>query len=751
MDESDILAQVNGETDPQRRHRLVRELCAGDSGLQRQIEKVLAAGDLPTTNLGESVESQEECVTETAAYSPSLPQRGGQIGPYKLLQEIGEGGMGLVFMAQQVDPVRRRVALKVIKPGMDSRQVVTRFEAERQALAVMDHPNIAKVLDAGTTEDGRPYFVMELVNGKPITEYSDEERLTTKQRLKLFTSVCRAVQHAHQKGIIHRDLKPNNILVAEFDGEPVAKVIDFGIAKATGQQLTDKTLFTELGQVVGTIEYMSPEQSRRNQLDVDTRSDVYSLGVVLYKLLTGETPFGSERLRNAAWDEILKIIREETPPRPSVKVGSSPELDQIARDRSGNAARLPSQIRGDLDWIVTKSLEKNRDRRYQSASELADDINRHLNEETVLAAPSNSLDRVSKFIRRNPKTVASLFAATAVVGLLFYLVVYATNQIERRNVRLAEAVTAAQFALDRAQASVIGNEGRWDAATARVDKIAGMLEGEQFLGRDNRNTAEDFIREFQFQKSKRMIDAQIEDIVIRGASDKSLASWREMEVEIRDFFKTHGFDLDLESPQAIGAKIQTHRATTLWIDLLELWIGTRGQIAMFGGPALEIEEMQPWAQVMYQAEQDPVRTAIRKFLYTRPHHRETLDNAIDGVEIATLPPRTIAWLGTSYLIVEEAGKCNEIMQAGLERYPRDILLTHDYAWALTHQERYQEAARLFHRCLVLRDDVPGLWISLASTLEKLGETEAAQSAERKAQELTARRSKNDSRTAAQEP
>ena len=305
------------------------------------------------------------------------------IGPYKLLEQIGEGGMGVVYMAEQQVPVRRHVALKIIKPGMDTRQVIARFEAERQALALMDHPNIAKVLDAGTTDSGRPYFVMELVKGVPITQYCDERRLTPRQRLELFITVCQAVQHAHQKGIIHRDLKPTNVLVAEYDDRPVTKIIDFGVAKAVGQQLTERTMFTQFGQVVGTIEYMSPEQAKFNQLDIDTRTDIYSLGVLLYELLTGETPFDRQRLHSAAFDEMLRIIREEEPPKPSTRLSSSESLPSIAAQRQLDPKKLTTLVSGDLDWIVMKSLEKDRTRRYETANDLARDIERYLHGQPV--------------------------------------------------------------------------------------------------------------------------------------------------------------------------------------------------------------------------------------------------------------------------------------------------------------------------------------------------------------------------------
>src|SRR6478672_8226148 len=307
----------------------------------------------------------------TAAMGPPTERIGQTIGRFKLLERIGEGGFGVVYMAEQQQPVRRKIALKVVKPGMDSRQVLARFEAERQALAIMDHPNIAKVFDAGATDSGRPYFVMELIKGEPITEFCDRNQFSPQQRLELFAQVCHAVQHAHQKGIIHRDIKPTNVLVAMHDTTPVVKVIDFGVAKALGQELTDKTLFTGFAQFLGTPLYMSPEQAGQSAVDIDTRSDIYSLGVLLYELLTGTTPFDKERFKKAAHDEIRRIIREEEPPRPSTRLSESKDrLPSISAQRHTEPGKLTKLVRGDLDWIVMKALEKDRNRRYETANGL---------------------------------------------------------------------------------------------------------------------------------------------------------------------------------------------------------------------------------------------------------------------------------------------------------------------------------------------------------------------------------------------
>ena len=403
---------------PEERAAYLDEVCGACPEVRQRVEHFLSA----QAEIGSFLEVPAPGLLATIA-SPASEHVGTVIGPYTLRELIGEGGMGLVFVAEQQQPVRRKVALKVIKPGMDSRQVIARFEAERQALALMDHPNIARVLDAGTTASGRPYFVMELVKGVPLTEYCDQNRLTPRQRLELFLPICHAVQHAHQKGIIHRDLKPANILVTLHDVTPVVKVIDFGVAKAVGRQLTDKTIYTCMAQFLGTPLYMSPEQAGLSGLDVDTRSDIYSLGVLLYELLTGTTPFESDTLRRAGYDEMRRMIREDEPPRPSTRLSTLEKgvLTTISERRNIDARKLHHDLRGDIDWIVMKALEKDRNRRYESASALAADVQRYLNDEPVEACPPSVRYRLRKFARRNREVLvtggivaAVLVAATAV-------------------------------------------------------------------------------------------------------------------------------------------------------------------------------------------------------------------------------------------------------------------------------------------------------------------------------------------------
>jgi WD40 repeat protein/serine/threonine protein kinase len=445
MNEESIFCEALQKPTPEARAAFLEAACAGDAALRRAVDGLLRAHERAGAFLA------VKDAGRGAIPDDSISERPGTIiGPYKLMEQIGEGGMGLVFVAEQQRPVRRKVALKVIKPGMDTRQVIARFEAERQALALMDHPNIAKVFDGGTTGEkdeggrlkdekdktsasdssfilqpssfrtGRPYFVMELVKGVPITDYCDENQLTPRERLGLFLDVCHAVQHAHQKGIIHRDIKPSNVLIASHDGVPVVKIIDFGVAKAVGQHLTERTLYTQFTQLIGTPLYMSPEQAGQSALDVDTRSDIYSLGVLLYELLTGTTPFDKERLSQASYEEIRRIIREEEPPKPSTRISTVGQAaTTLSTQRKSDPKQLSRLFRGELDWIVMKALEKDRNRRYETASAFAADVQRYLNDEVVEARPPSALYRFRKLVRRHKRgfAMASFAAAVLVAGV----------------------------------------------------------------------------------------------------------------------------------------------------------------------------------------------------------------------------------------------------------------------------------------------------------------------------------------------
>ncbi len=494
-----VFASAQEIESPAERSAYLDQACGGDAALRAEVESLLAAHK----QAGSFMQGTAAWSTPTSAMEPSSEQAGTVIGPYKLLQKIGEGGMGVVFMAEQTQPVHRTVALKIIKPGMDTRRVIARFEAERQALAMMDHPNIAKVLDAGTTNVdrsirereekelisrsqmatleiisrsemttiGRPYFVMELVQGVPITEYCDQCNLTTRERLELFVAVCQAVQHAHQKGVIHRDLKPTNVLVAMQDGRPAPKIIDFGVAKALSQRLTEHTLMTGFAQMVGTPMYMSPEQAELSPLGVDTRSDIYSLGVLLYELLTGATPFDKDRLHAVGHDELRRIIREEEPPRPSDRLSSLSLRERagvretaklattIAEKRRTDPHRLIQTVRGELDWIVMKCLEKDRNRRYETASGLGRDIERYLQDEPVQACPPSAAYRFHKLARRHK---AALISAVAIVVMLLgsvAILAVSNAQVRRESAAREIALKDKDAALkDRDQALVVARE-----------------------------------------------------------------------------------------------------------------------------------------------------------------------------------------------------------------------------------------------------------------------------------------------------
>jgi serine/threonine protein kinase len=466
---------------PAEQSRYLGAACGGDLPLRSRVEQLLAAHNQAGQFLGGAGAT-------AAMNNPSLTERPGtQIGPYKLLQQIGEGGMGVVYMAEQTEPIARRVALKIVKPGMDTRQVIARFEAERQALAMMDHVNIARVLDAGTTDAGRPYFVMELVHGVPITKYCDDNRLTPRQRLELFVPVCQAIQHAHQKGIIHRDVKPSNVMVTLYDGKPVPKVIDFGVAKATEQNLTERTLFTQYGTMVGTLEYMSPEQAEMSALGVDTRSDIYSLGVLLYELLTGNTPLSHKTMKEAAYAEILRLIKEEEPPKPSTRLSDSGEaLASISANRHTEPAKLTKLMRGELDWIVMKTLEKDRNRRYETAKDFAADVQRYLGDEAVQACPPSAGYRFRKFARRNKVALATVSVVSLAVVLAVVSLAVSNVRISREKQQKETALTEKGDALLKAKANYVEAQKQEKLARQNAQRAV----EQSGIARANEKTAE---------------------------------------------------------------------------------------------------------------------------------------------------------------------------------------------------------------------------------------------------------------------
>jgi tetratricopeptide (TPR) repeat protein len=688
------------------------QACAGDAALRQHIEALLRAHDNPGSFLARppldagatgppppvppaDEEGPGRLSGDAPGARPVSEGPGSRIGPYKLLQQIGEGGMGAVFLAEQTEPVRRRVAVKVIKPGMDTAQVVARFEAERQALALMDHPHIAKVLDAGTTHSGRPYFVMELVKGVPLTRYCDERRLTPRERLELFLPVCQAVQHAHQKGVIHRDLKPSNVLVALYDGRPVPKVIDFGVAKATGPRLTERTLFTGFGAIVGTLEYMSPEQAELNQLDIDTRSDIYALGVLLYELLTGTTPLERKRVREAGLLEVLRLIREEETQRPSTRLSTAEDLPAIAAGRGVEPKKLSRLLRGELDWIVMKCLEKERGRRYETANGLARDIERYLHDEPVQACPPSAAYRFRKFVRRH-KT------GLAIAGLILSFLVLLGGGVgwAVRDWAAREAVREQEIsrALEEAETSYQGD--KLPEAVAAVKRAEGLLAGgggSQTLRRRVRRWRTDL-----------GMVVQLEEIPLERAATAQEGGFDAAGADraYREAFRQYGLDVEALDPDEAARRIRASAVKDRLVVALGDWVLVRWMTLALRS------RIQPLLTIAQRADADPDRDRVRKALQRGTW--EGLKGLVRDEKVLG-QPATVVLLGSVLPQVGQPRLAIDILRKAQRRHPGNFWINHDLGVLLLPTQP-GEAVGFLRVALALRPQSPAVHVSLGNGL-----------------------------------
>jgi serine/threonine protein kinase/tetratricopeptide (TPR) repeat protein len=702
------------------RQAYLDQACADDPALRARVEALLRAHDRAGGFLGRVPDPAETAATEQSEGTGPTADLAANVviaGRYRMLERIGEGGMGEVYLAQQTEPIRRLVAVKLVKPGMDSRQVLARFEAERQALAMMDHANIAKVLDAGATPEGRPYFVMELVKGVPITTYSDDHRLEVRERLVLFADVCRAVQHAHQKGVIHRDIKPSNVLVAPYDGKPVVKVIDFGVAKAVGSAsggLTERTLLTGLGAVVGTPEYMSPEQAELNNLDIDTRSDIYALGVLLYELLTGTTPLTRRRMKEAVLLEILRVIREEEPPRPSARLSTTEELPSIAAVRGVEPARLSRLVRGELDWIVMKALEKDRNRRYETANALASDVQRYLTDVPVQACPPSTWYRLRKFARRN-KT------ALAVAGLIVLFMALLGSGwiwvIRDRALRQAEVARGLELALDRAD--LFQGEGKRDEVLTALDRaelLAGQVPPDP--ERDKRLAA---LREWTAaeQRDQQFI-ARFEEIRLKAQSQVNVVENRfVLEAafpEIKEALRGYGIAIKSMAPAEAGARI-LGRPEAIRRDLLAAL-----DVCLDLAPEGDSQTRQWLLATLGVADSDRWRVRARKAVADRDW--KTLEPLARDVDVRTQSIGFLLVVARS-LPPESNSIRLELLRRIQRAYPADLWANHELADELRENDQPVEAIRYYHAAVALRPVSPGIYLNRSLALKAVGELDAA--------------------------
>ena len=621
--------------------------CAGDPARRERVGRLLAADDRPPGILDHP---PDPFSTGSDRPKPALAADALFAGRFKLRQKLGEGGMGEVWVADQAEPVQRRVAVKVIRRGLASAQLLARFEAERQALALMDHPNIAKFVDAGLA-DGQPYFVMELIKGLPITRYCDEARLSPRERIELFAQVCRGTQHAHQKGIIHRDLKPSNILVATYDGRPVPKVIDFGVAKATGSRLTAHSIYTEVGALIGTLEYMSPEQAELNNLDIDTRTDVYALGAILYELLTGAVPFPRERLVGAGLVEMLRIIKEEDPPRPSTRLGETATAPAVAAVRRAEPRKLAALVRGELDWIVMKALAKDRNRRYESATGLAHDLERYLADEPVSAGPPSAAYRVRKFVRRHRGAVAAAVLIAVTLGLLAVGGGALAWQAERqraeerhRRGRTAEAVAAL---LGSADGALRG---------ARPDEAAVALEAAERRGADG--GAEDLAERVAALRADLTLLRELNAIdTFRWMSaDGRAPEPTAVAVRWRGALAAYGLTTDETPASQAAERVTTSVIRDRVLGALDQWLAT---------------DPSAWVRaVLRDADPDPYRDAVRDALAARD--QGAVVGLIGRPAALGQPARFAAVLGHLYGLSAERRRA--VLLSALRTRPGDLAL-----------------------------------------------------------------------------
>ncbi len=697
MDEEAIFITALEMTSADLRTSYLDQACAGNADLRRQVEELLAAHRQAGRFL-DNAAAAWNAQLPTVAQLPNPEGLGTMIGPYKLLEQIGEGGMGLVFVAQQRQPVRRKVALKVIKPGMDTRQVIGRFEAERQALALMDHANIAKVFDGGTTDSGRPYFVMELVKGKPITEYCDQNQILIRQRLELFVHVCQAVQHAHQKGIIHRDLKPSNVLVTLHDGAPVVKVIDFGIAKATGQQLTDKTLFTHVAQMVGTPLYMSPEQAGLSGLDVDTRSDIYSLGVLLYELLTGTTPFDRERLRQVAYDEMRRIIREEEPPKPSTRVSTLGQAaTTISAQRQSEPKRLGQLFSGELDWIVMKTLEKDRNRRYETASAFAADVQRYLADEAVEACPPSALYRLRKLARRHKQALVAMAGVLLALIMLACTIGYFLNERQIGRIKSeTEQRQAIEAALDKA--SGLRQKGHWAEARLVLWQAHDRL--------DDRGAA-DLRRQLDQAAADLDLVDRLESIRLRRATRNNEFDNRAAERDYATELQEAGLGEEGEDAKVVARRIRISAICEHVVTALDDWAAITKDA-----------KRQAWLlEVARGADPDAWRDLFRDSKMWRDRaalEKLTRDLLRDEAQLGRQKSHFLVALGNAL----QAAKADAVplLTAAQARRPDDFWLNLSLGKALWAKEQWDEAVGYGRAALALRPESAAAHNNLGAAL-----------------------------------